>query len=194
MRENLHLAMTEPTEQLMDCCKQSDTDAFRQIVKRHQGYAFALAFRILCESEDAKDVVQESFIRVWTHRAEYHADVKFTTWLYKIVVNLCYDRLRAKQRREKMFLRQDDRMGEPTEMHSDNPEELAVNRDLAERILHLAAKLPEKQRIVFTLRDIHDQTIEEVAAIVGISPESVRTNLCYARAAIRTRLEGMRKE
>jgi RNA polymerase sigma-70 factor (ECF subfamily) len=85
-------------------------------------------------------------------------------------------------------------MGEPADMRGGNPEELAVNRDLAERIFHLAENLPEKQRIVFTLRDLHDQTIEEVATIVGISQEAVRTNLCYARAAIRTKLEGTRKE
>ena len=194
MRESLRLAMAEPTESLMDRCKRSDKDAFRQIVERHQEYAFALAFKILCESEDAKDVAQESFIRVWAHRVDYRADVKFTTWLYKIVVNLCYDRLRAEQRREKIFLRPDHRMEETAEIHSSNPEELAVNRDLAERIFHLAEKLPEKQRIVFTLRDLYDQTIEEVATIVGISPEAVRANLCYARAAIRTKLEGKRKE
>lgn len=194
MRESLRLAMPVPTESLMDRCKRSDKDAFRQIVERHQEYAFALAFRILCESEDAKDVVQESFIRVWTHRVDYDAGVKFTTWLYKIVINLCYDRLRAKQRREKIFLRSNDRMEEPAEVYRENPEETAANRDLAERISHLAAKLPEKQRIVFTLRDLHDQTIEEVAASVGISPEAVRTNLCYARAAIRAKLQGMRKE
>lgn len=186
--------MAEPIEYLMERFKSGDKRAFQQVVEHHQEYAFALAFRILFESEEARDVVQESFIRVWTHRSEYHMNVKFTTWLYKIVVNLCYDRLRRKQRREKLFVRSSDTYEDPVTMDNENPGELAANRDLAEQIMSLAGKLPEKQRIVFTLRDLHDQTIDEVAAIVGISPESVRTNLCYARAAIRSKLQAMRKE
>jgi RNA polymerase sigma-70 factor (ECF subfamily) len=186
--------MGEPTESLMDRCKHADKEAFREIVERHQEYAFALAFRILCESEAAKDVVQESFIRVWIHRGDYRAEMKFTTWLYRIVVNLCYDLLRAKRRREHVFLPMGESMGTHVEADRHDPEELAGNRDIAEWILRLAGNLPERQRIVFTLRDLQDQTVEEVAAIVGISPGSVRTNLCYARAAIRMRLEAMRKE
>jgi len=186
--------MGEPPESLMDRCKRADTDAFRELVERHQGYAFALAFRMLCESDEAKDVVQESFIRVWIHRADYRTGMKFTTWLYRIIVNLCCDVLRAKQRRERIFLRAGESMGAPVGADSHDPEELAGNRDLAERIHRLAASLPERQRIVFTLRDLQDQTIEEVAAIVGISAGSVRTNLCYARAAIRMKLQEQNKE
>lgn len=172
----------------MERCGRNDKRAFREVVQRNQEYAFALAFRFLCDNEEARDVVQESFVRVWTHRADYDPGTKFTTWLYRIVVNLCYDRLRALQRRDKIFSRAENRMQGAAA--TDNPEELAANRDLAERISRLAETLPEKQRIVFTLRDLHDQTVEEVAAIVGISAESVRTNLCYARAAIRAKLEG----
>ena len=130
---------------------------------------------------------------MWMHRAEFRTDVKFTTWLYRIVTNLCLDFLRARRRRDNIFLRMGDEVAEPMEEDSRSPEELAGNRDLAGKILRLAENLPERQRIVFTLRDLQDQTIEEVAAIVGISPASVRTSLCYARAAIRTQLNEMRK-
>ncbi len=178
----------------MDRCKRADKEAFREIVERHQEYAFALAFRILCEGEEAKDVVQESFMRVWIHRADYRAEMKFTTWLYRIVVNLCYDLLRAKQRRERIFLRAGENMGALVEADRHDPEELEENRDLAERIRRFAKGLPERQRIVFALRDLQDQTVEEVAAIVGISASAVRTNLCYARAAIRMKLQEQKKE
>lgn len=185
--------MTESTDSLMDRCQHGDKDAFRNVVERHQEYAFALAFRMLCESEESKDVTQESFIRVWTHRGDYRAGVKFTTWLYKIVINLCRDRLRARQRRKQIFQRLNDTVLEVAMMSGDNPEETAVHQDLADRILALTKTLPDKQRTVFILRDLHDQSVEEVSAILGISPAAVRTNLCYARAAIRTSLEKTKK-
>jgi RNA polymerase sigma-70 factor (ECF subfamily) len=177
----------------MERCQHGDKDAFRGIVERHQEYAFALAFRMLCESEESRDVTQESFIRVWTHRGDYRPGVKFTTWLYKIVVNLCKDRLRARLRREQIFQRSNDVVLEGATMSGDNPEEAAMHQDLADRILALTTTLPDKQRTVFILRDLHDQSVEEVSVILGMSPASVRTNLCYARAAIRARLEETKK-
>jgi RNA polymerase sigma-70 factor (ECF subfamily) len=177
----------------MDRCKGGDKDAFRIIVERHQEYAFALAFRTLCESEDSKDVTQESFIRVWTHRADYRPGVKFTTWLYAIVINLCRDRLRAQQRREQVFMRANDMVNQAVTMSEDSPEETAIHQDLADRILALTKRLPDRQRLVFILRDLHDQSVEEVSAILRMSPAAVRTNLCYARAALRTKLQEMRE-
>lgn len=186
--------MGEPTESLMDRCKHADTEAFREIVERHQGYAFALAFRILCENEEAKDVVQESFIRVWAHRADYRTEMKFTTWLYAIVVHLSVDLLRARQRRERIFLRAGESVECSGRAEANDPAVQAGNRDLAEQIRRIAENLPAKQRIVFTLRDLQDQTVEEVAAIAGISVGSVRSHLCSARAAIRMKLQGTKKE
>jgi RNA polymerase sigma-70 factor (ECF subfamily) len=178
----------------MESWRHGNTSDFRQVVALHQGYAFGLAFRILCESEEAKDVVQECFIRIWTHRAEYRPEVKLTTWIYTIVSNLCNDRLRARMRRARVITTRGADAEDFAVSSEQGPEELAENRDLAERITALAASLPEKQRTIFTLRDLQDQSIEEIADILGMSSQSVRTNLCYARAAIRSRLQHLRKE
>jgi RNA polymerase sigma-70 factor (ECF subfamily) len=178
----------------MESWRRGDTSDFRQVVAIHQGYAFGLAFRILCESEEAKDVVQECFIRMWTHRAEYRPGVKLTTWIYTIVSNLCCDRLRARMRRARVFTSTAAEAEDFAASSDEGPEELAENRDLAARITALSAGLPEKQRTIFTLRDLQDQTIEEIADMLGMTSQSVRTNLCYARAAIRSRLQQLRKE
>ena len=82
------------TETIIERSRGGDGEAFRLLVKAHQGYAYALAFRLVCDDEAAKDVVQESFIRIWKHLPEYRPTVKFTTWMYRIVVNLSYDRLK----------------------------------------------------------------------------------------------------
>jgi len=178
-------------EQVITRSKQGDVWAFRQLVEAHQQYAFSLAFRILCDADDARDIVQEAFIRVWKHIQSYSPEAKFTTWLYKIVVNLSYDRLKGEGRRRRLFMR----MPSAAE-YSHHDEGVAVdadmiNRDLADKIKTIAQGLPFKQRMVFVLRDLQDLTVQEVAGILEMSHESVKTNLCYARRYIRLRLKEM---
>ena len=84
--------------ELIERAKMGNVNAFTSIVNMHQHYAYAVAFKILCDEENSKDVVQESFIRIWKHIADYNQKSKFTTWMYKIVVNLCYDKLRRIKR------------------------------------------------------------------------------------------------
>ena len=92
--------MTQPIpDEIIERSRRGEREAFRVLVEHHQSYAFALAFRLVCDEDAAKDIVQESFIRVWKHLSEYRPTVKFTTWLYRIVVNLSYDRLKTDRRR-----------------------------------------------------------------------------------------------
>ncbi len=74
--------------------KKGDQLALRQLVNLHQTYAFKLAFRIVCNEEDAKDIVQESFIKIWRNIKNYHTSVKFTTWMFKIITNTAIDQYR----------------------------------------------------------------------------------------------------
>lgn len=170
--------------------QQGDVNAFRQLVGCYQRYAFALAFRIVCDEDDAHDIVQETFIRVWKHLRSYNPERKFTTWLYRIVVNLSYDRLKAEGRKLRVFT-PISKVDEGTFRDTAMPVDTAlINKDLGERIKAIAQGLPRKQRLVFVLRDLQDLPVEEVAEILGMSHESVKTNLCFARRRIRLRLEG----
>jgi RNA polymerase sigma-70 factor (ECF subfamily) len=176
-------------EQAITRSKQGDAWAFRGLVESYQHYAFSLAFRIVCDADDAHDIVQEAFIRVWKHIRSYLPEVKFTTWLYRIVVNLSYDRLKGDGRRKRLFMT----MAKVAEF-SLHDASIAIdtdliNRDLADKITAIAQGLPLKQRMVFVLRDLQDLSVGEVAEILEISHESVKTNLCYARRHIRRRLE-----
>ena len=178
-------------EQIIDRSKQGDVWAFRQLVESYQQYAFSLAFRIVCDEDNARDIVQEAFIRVWKHIGEFMPEVKFTTWLYKIVVNVSYDHLKGERRRKRLFMRISQ---VPSfDHHPDGPaaDISLMNKDLADKIRAVAQKLPFKQRMVFVLRDLQDLTVEEVAEILETSRESVKTNLCYARRNIRLRLNRM---
>ena len=170
-------------------CKRGDTAAFRALVERYTPYAFALAFRFVTDDNDAEDIVQDSFIRVWNNLVMFDERKKFSTWFYRIIVNLCYDRLRRERRWRSLFqvTRSDeavDGIDETADVHAKTE-----NADLAFHIHRFAKCLPLKQRTVFILRDFQNLTIEEVADIMHISTASVKTNLCYARQSLRRMME-----
>ncbi|MFA5805757.1 MAG: RNA polymerase sigma factor [Melioribacteraceae bacterium] len=164
-----------------------DTKAFEAIVRDHYKFGYAVAFKILCNEDDAKDVVQECFIKIWKHLNEYDKKIKFTTWMYKIVVNLCFDKLKSQKRRRSIFknLDEDFVINAPSGI---NLEKELTNKELAAMIKHFASRLSEKQKTVFILRDMEDLSIEEVSEIMNISSGSVKTNLFYARQSIRKKI------
>ncbi len=144
--------------------------------------------RLLCNQEEATDAVQESFIRVWKHMHQYDRKRKFTTWLYSIVTNTSLDRLRAIKRNRRIFFSGDedleiDEIQDELDLH-----EIQSNKELAGMIKILTQELPLKQRLIFTLRDLQDLSVEEVVEVVGVSIGSVKTNLHYARRRIRQRM------
>jgi RNA polymerase sigma-70 factor (ECF subfamily) len=178
----------EIQEDVVSRSQGRDIAAFEQLVRKYQPYAFSLAMKFLCDEAEASDVVQESFVRVWRHIDRYDPNQKFSTWLYKIVANLCVDRFRTLKRRRSIFL---SRERDP--MMEDLPDERSwettqSNEQLANIISALSKRLPKTQRLVFTLRDIQDLTVEEVVHITGLSIGSVKTNLHYARKSIRDTL------
>ncbi len=165
--------------------KEGDVGSFDRLVRHYQSYVFALAVRLLCDEDEAKDIVQESFVRVWKSFDRYDPEQRFTTWLYKIATNLCLDRLRAARRRSLIFSSSTETDDVQSMCDGHDLEEIQSNQDLIGIIKQAAGHLPEKQRLVFTLRDLQDLSVDEVVEITGLSRESVKTNLHYARRAIR---------
>lgn len=177
------------SKEQMKRIKTGDQQAFRTLVEQHQQYAFSLAFRILCNEDEAKDAVQESFIKIWKHIDAYKPDMKFTTWIYKIVTNSAIDRLRSHKRINTVPI---DIMGESLgRIQNHNPEEQADNEDLARLIRAIAQKLPITQRLIFILRDIHGFPSEEVECILDLPENSVKSNLYHARKAVREKIKAM---
>lgn len=162
-----------------------DIAAFGSLMDSQKQYAYAVAFRLLHDEENSKDVVQETFIRVWKNFGKYRKEIKFTTWLYKIVVNLCYDKIKMNTRRKNIFgyaenLFRNNDVADSRDFHLE-----AEKSDLCNHIISESKNLPPKEYLVFHLRDILDFSIEEIAEIAGMSIGSVKTNLCYARRRIR---------
>ncbi len=170
---------------LVERCVERDDAAFERLVRQFQPFAFALAMRLVADEDEVGDVIQESFVRVWKHIGRYDRKTKFTTWLYTIVTNVSLDRLRAIRRSRKLFFSRDEFPDREEAGGTDDVAEIQSNRELAAMINRLTAELPTKQRMVFTLRDLQDLSVEEVAQIADMSVASVKTNLHYARKRIR---------
>jgi RNA polymerase sigma-70 factor (ECF subfamily) len=178
----------EKFEELIEKAKNGDVHAFGKIVNEHRSFAYAVAFRFLYDEHDAEDVVQESFIRIWNHLRDIDPNKKFTTWMYKIVVNLCYDKAKSNKRRNRIFERLTSNIVETkcdSEVHL---EEEFTTRETVEFIKYFADGLSQKQRMIFLLRDMQGQSVEEVSAITGLSESAIKTNLFFARQNIRKKL------
>jgi RNA polymerase sigma-70 factor, ECF subfamily len=164
--------------QIIELAVRGDENAFRTLVDTHQRFVYSLACKMLCDREDALDVTQETFIRIWKHLPKYRAEVKFTTWLYKIVSNLCLDAIRAQniRRGEKRIDRGSTFI---TDMRSAD-DDLHQN-ELIETIRKLSTTLTPKQQVIFVLRDLEGLEVDEVCETLSVSKGNVKSNLYYAR-------------
>lgn len=163
-------------------------------MESHERYAFALAFRLVRDDEVSREIVLEAFVRVWNKVDRYRPEVKFTTWLYAIVVNLCYDRMKMDARRTSIIGRLSAWADSREIDGGDDPHGDLERRDLRDIILAEARKLPPMERLIFHLRDVQDFSVEETAALAGVSTASVKTNLCYARKRLRLAVAALQKE
>jgi RNA polymerase sigma-70 factor (ECF subfamily) len=178
-------------EECIAGAKSGDVKAFEAIVSHYQSYVYAIAARFLCNETDAEEIVQESYVRLWKSIAKFDEGCKFTTWLYKIVVNLCLDKTKSEKRRNKLFVKMNPESSEILQKSNDSLEEEYTDKEMIELIKTIADGLSNKQRMIFLLRDIEDLSVREVSEITRMSESSVKTNLCFARRTIRERIMKM---
>jgi RNA polymerase sigma-70 factor (ECF subfamily) len=163
-----------------------DAGAFRDLVARHQRKASAVAFGIVRNPEDAREVVQDAFVRVYKHLGDFAGQASFSTWLYRIVVNLAIDALR--RRNPGQHLELDDHTaleGAPQELLPFRGEgDPFATLDRARLVEHMQAALdalPTYHRTVILLREVEGMSYEEIATTMGISKGTVMSRLFHAR-------------
>lgn len=175
----------QPAPELFERIKAGDHAAFGTLVRHYQSYAYALAMRFVWDRQEADDIVQESFIRVWDNIGSYRPEQKFTTWLYAIVARRSIDYIRAKSRWGRIVVRDESR-GECEGLHTASSQDERLDNEQFIATIHgLVEHLPRAQRLVFTLRDLQDLSVEEVVEMTGMSAASVKANLWHARKRIR---------
>ena len=167
-------------------CQQGDKEAFRWVVKTHQRMIFSLALKMLCDEEEAKDIVQETFIRVWQSIRNYDPQKTFSTWVYTIASRLCIDRLKKSSR---MVVLPEDEITLRRFASDTDSQQLLENREWISIVRMLAEGLSDKQRLVFTLCQLEGIPSAEVEQITGLDAKQVKSNLYVARQTIRKRLK-----
>lgn len=154
-----------------------DDDAFRSLVERYQERAYRIALGVLGSREEARDVAQESFLRVYRSLERFHRGQSFYTWLYRIVVNLSIDALRKRSNDRPIAL---DDLGETVGV--DCPPDAGLRqRELKHRVQAVLDLLPPKYKIVLVLRDIDELACWEIAKVVGCTHATARWRLHKAR-------------
>lgn len=183
--------MQTTDEQLVALAARGDADAFNQLVVRWERPIYALAYRVLGREEDARDVCQEAFLRAFRAIKGFKGQSKFSSWLYRIALNLCRDWLR-RERRVTVVQPPDDleqREQSLLEPVHETVEELIVRRDLGRAVGKLMATLPEEQRTAIVLKEYHGLTFQEIADLQGCPLSTVKTRLYQGLSVLRRQLE-----
>jgi len=182
-------------EVLVSACRRGDQDAFATLVERYQGKIYNLAYRLLGNADDAGEMAQEVFCRAYVKLGEFRGEASFSTWLYRIAHNICYDELRRRRRRPVASLEAETESGTRLEVPAPQPgpAELCARQAVRERLQQLIATLPPDQRTALVLRDIQDLSYEEMAQVLQCSLGTVKSRLNRARRTLRDKLNAERE-
>ncbi len=167
----------DPDVELLKRHLAGDPDAFTEIVRRHRDQLWAVALRTTGDPEEAADAVQEALISAMRHAASFRGDAKFSTWLHRIVVNACLDRLRRRAAHPTSALPDDDHA--PTS----NRDEFA-DRDTAADVHAALATLPVEQRAAIVLVDIEGYPVDEVALMLEVPAGTIKSRCARGRAKL----------
>ncbi len=167
--------------------RKGNPEEFRRLIDINMDRVYAIALRITADTEDAGDIVQDTFIKVWKKRGSVNNGKSIEGLIRRIVINKCYDLLR---KRKRIAVNQADNEIFMNLYSDDEADKELNNKETASIISSLCNGLSPRQKLVFTLVDLEQMSHDEVAGITGLSKSSIKSNLNYARKKIR---DGMRK-
>jgi RNA polymerase sigma-70 factor, ECF subfamily len=173
----------DPDVDVLRRCQSGDESAYRELVERYQKRAFWIAYNMIHDVEESRDLAQEAFVRVFRSIHTYDPARSFYTWLYRIVMNLAIDHLRKRAGDkstavEGLVLSENVPGGKA-------PERTLQERELGDRIETVLAQLPTKYRAVILMRDVDEMSCKHIAKIVGCTHATVRWRLHKARKLFR---------
>ena len=189
--------MSLTDEELVARAKAGDLDSFNQLVSRWERPIYALAYRTLGREEDARDVVQEAFLRAYRGLKGFKGEAKFSSWLYRITLNLCRDWSRRERRAPIVQVPEGT---DPVELAdervqtSESVEDLVARREMSDAVAKAMAELPEEQRTAIMLKEYHGLTFQEIAGMLDCPLSTVKTRLYQGLSVLRRRLERRQAE
>lgn len=165
--------------------KDGDIDAFEEIVKTYEKKIYNLALRYVSNSEDANDIAQDVFLRVYKSLNGFKEESAFSTWIYRVAVNVCIDYMRKNKKNNTVSLTKEDEDGEEEQIeiedNSYSPEAVYDKTELRENIRNALDELSEDHRQVIILRDINGLNYDEIGKILDIGEGTVKSRIFRAR-------------
>jgi len=172
--------------------REGDREAFDELVRLTHADTYTLAYRLVGNEEDARDVVQEAYLRAYRGLGKFRGDARFTTWMYRITANCAATYLGRRSRHRHEVLDDSVPVADPRTDH--DPQLRADAADLRNRLAEALDDLPPRLRSVVVLRDVYDLPHESIAAELGISESAAKVRLHRARNKLREQLFGRRDE
>src|SRR4029077_936225 len=182
--------MTWTDEELVAKSVGGDAESFNELILRWERPIYVLAYRTIGREEDARDVCQETFLRAFRALPGFRGQAKFSSWLYRIALNLCRDWMRRGGRAPVVRAREGvDLMDRAPEAEpSESIEDLVARKDLTALVERAMARLPEEQRTAIVLKEYHGLTFQEIADVVGCPLSTVKTRLYQGLTVLRREL------
>jgi len=184
----------EEDRELILRAQKGDQAAFRRLVERHQRRAFAIAMGLVRDENDARELVQDAFLRVYRNLNSFQGGSSFFTWLYRIVTNLAIDLMRKPGRRDAELVDGQAAPDEPTEfplvsrIDGADPIDVIRRREIAGRIQAALDALPPYHRGVILMREVEGMSYEEMATAMGVSKGTIMSRLFHARQKLQRAL------
>jgi RNA polymerase sigma-70 factor (ECF subfamily) len=183
--------MTATDEELVARSRGGDVESFNQLILRWERPIYALAYRVIGREDDARDVCQEAFLRAFRALPGFKGQAKFSSWLYRITLNLCRDWIRRHRRTP---VSQMPEGTDPLELAAERGgvetiEDLAARREITAVVEAAMAHLPEEQRTAIVLKEYHGMTFQEIADLQGCPLSTVKTRLYQGLSVLRRAVE-----
>jgi RNA polymerase sigma-70 factor (ECF subfamily) len=182
--------MTATDEELVAQSLRGDAESFNQLILRWERPIYALAYRVIGREEDARDVCQETFLRAFRGLSAFRGQAKFSSWLYRIALNLCRDWIR-RERRTPMVQAPDgvDLVEIAVEREPiESIEDYVSRQDLSRTVAKAMMALPEEQRTAIILKEYQGLTFQEIADLLGCPLSTVKTRLYQGLSVLRRQL------
>ncbi|GAB3592542.1 RNA polymerase sigma factor SigM [Angustibacter peucedani] len=154
---------------------EGDVDAFGELVRRHRDRLWAVAVRTLGDREEAADALQDALVSAYRRAGSYRGEAAVTTWLHRVVVNACLDRVRRRASRPTVALPEQ----EPADRHDDH-----ASTEVAIDVRAALEQIPEHQRQALVLVDMHGLSVAEAAQVLGVAEGTVKSRCARGRAAL----------
>ncbi len=182
--------------ELIRAFKKGNSKAFEELVHKYKDRVFNTIYSITGMPDQADDITQEVFIKVYYSLGSFKYKSSFSTWLYRITVNKCLDTLRKNQKRTKIIsleselsLKESMKLKDVLDIKEENLEDKMIRKELQNTIQKILNAIPEKYRVIFTLKEIEHLSYDEISKVMNISIDKVKVWLFRARQKLKEKLE-----